>query len=108
MQEYDFGKTTSGVIFGAITGITGLFGSALGGVILDWIKPKGNAAPIDMIIAAHKVMLACSIVAAPAAVAGFLLKSRYPFLACLFIGELAAFMMIGPINSSIVWYVIRI
>lgn len=133
-KEYPFSKKTASMIFGGMTAVTGLFGSAAGGYILDLTKPKpplpakfqvalpedgdveavtfspdpaafGPGYMIEMILASCRVMWWCSIIAAPPAIAAFSMNMKYPFLAMLFVGELAAFMMIGPINSAIVWCV---
>eukprot|EP00299_Pterocystis_sp_00344_P005065 c16391_g1_i1.p1 GENE.c16391_g1_i1~~c16391_g1_i1.p1 ORF type:complete len:389 (-),score=87.39 c16391_g1_i1:9-1175(-) len=106
-KVYGFSKGKAGITFGLITGSTGLFGSAIGGYILDRTKPQagGDAKThtIEMLIAAHRLMIVCSVVTAPAAVVGFLMGNVWAFVGLLFVGELGVFMMIGPINSSIIW-----
>eukprot|EP00299_Pterocystis_sp_00344_P018497 c9233_g1_i1.p1 GENE.c9233_g1_i1~~c9233_g1_i1.p1 ORF type:complete len:508 (-),score=84.36 c9233_g1_i1:64-1560(-) len=109
VKVYDFSKGKAGIAFGIVTGCTGLFGSAIGGFLLDFIKPPPNPDPavhnVGMLIAAHKLILIGSIVTAPIAIAGFLMQNVWAFLSLLFLGELGVFMMIGPINSSVVWCV---
>eukprot|EP00301_Raphidiophrys_heterophryoidea_P027634 c9746_g1_i2.p1 GENE.c9746_g1_i2~~c9746_g1_i2.p1 ORF type:complete len:588 (+),score=168.10 c9746_g1_i2:99-1862(+) len=57
-------------------------------------------------LAAHKLMVACACIAAPACMGAFVFpRNLAAFLPLLFVGELMGFMLIGPINSATVWCV---
>lgn len=81
--------------FGAITVVTGLAGTALGGVLADrW--PGADRAQAYLRLCAWT-----SIVAAPIALIALLMPSAGGFLVALAVCELAVFTSVPPVNAAI-------
>jgi MFS transporter, Spinster family, sphingosine-1-phosphate transporter len=81
--------------FGSITVITGLLGTALGGVIASRVPGADRAA------ASLKVCAWSSAAAAPLALAALLMPSSNGFFLALGAAELAIFASVSPINAAV-------
>jgi MFS transporter, Spinster family, sphingosine-1-phosphate transporter len=81
--------------FGAITVVTGLLGTALGGTLADRLA-KEDRARVNLRICAWS-----SLLAAPAALVALLRPTPTGFLIALGVCELAVFMSIAPTNSAV-------
>lgn len=81
--------------FGAITVVTGLVGTAIGGVLAD--RWKGD----DRAQVYLRVCGVTSLVAAPLALIALLMPSATGFLIALAACEIAVFMSVSPVNAAI-------
>jgi MFS transporter, Spinster family, sphingosine-1-phosphate transporter len=81
--------------FGAITVVTGLVGTAIGGVLADRWSGEDRA---------QGYLAVCgwtSLAAAPLALVAFFMPSKVGFLIALGACELAVFMSVSPVNAAI-------
>ncbi len=81
--------------FGAITAVTGLVGTALGGYIVGRVPGEDRAA------ASLKVCAWSSALAAPLALAAFFMGSATTFFVVLGAAELAIFASVSPTNAAV-------
>jgi predicted MFS family arabinose efflux permease len=98
---YDMQQDRANLIFGGITALTGLVGTASGGYLLERIKSGEAATPVEA-TALSTVMMVVSL---PLCFCAFLVDSKWAFFAFLFVAELAIFAKEGPINSAMLWSV---
>lgn len=102
-----FSEGTAGAVFGSITAVMGIVGTAFGGWLLDHLRAHS---PHNM---AHSLTLAVysvfviSVIAMPAAVLAFAMQpvGRGMTLTLLAVSEFAIFACLSPINSAIMWSV---
>jgi len=103
-EVYGLSETKAGTIFGALACSSGLLGSVAGGWMLDALK--GNAVRYNKLtLAGLKLVLPLSLVAFLFAMWAMIYKNFWSFVVCVFIGELAIFATVGPINNCVLWSV---
>lgn len=85
---------TGNKIFGAVTVVTGLAGTAIGGVIADRV-------PGDRVRASLRVCAWSSAIAAPLALAAIAMPTPTGFIIGLALAELAIFASVSPTNAAI-------
>jgi MFS transporter, Spinster family, sphingosine-1-phosphate transporter len=90
---FDLGTAT--LAFGGITVVTGLVGTAAGGVIADRIPGA------DRTRASLRVCAYSSLIAAPIALVALLLPSATGFLIALGACQLAIFVSVSPTNAAV-------
>ncbi|KAL9653263.1 hypothetical protein ABK040_010970 [Willaertia magna] len=89
--------TTGSLGFSAVSVVTGLIGSMLGGVILDLIGGSKG------MIGCARALLLCSIyvlISMPFGYLAFLFRTPVPFFIFLFLAELAVFCITSPVNVA--------
>lgn len=98
---YEMQQGTANLIFGGITALTGLVGTAAGGWLLERVKAGDSATPVE----AAGLSTVMMVVSLPLCFCAFLVDSKEAFFGFLFLAELAIFAKEGPINSAMLWSV---
>ncbi len=93
----NFGLTVgrAGLLFGAVTVLSGLAGSLLGGWLSDRLRKTDRTA--DLLVSGWGLLLGM-----PFAAAAIAAPSLEASTACLFLAEMLLFLNMGPLNAAIV------
>jgi MFS family permease len=94
-RRLDMDLAQADFAFGAVTVVTGLAGTAIGGYVAD--KQPG----VDRARAAVRLCAWSSLVAAPVALAALLMPSQGTFIAALAVVELVIFTTVAPTNTAV-------
>eukprot|EP00466_Bigelowiella_natans_P008879 jgi/Bigna1/77555/fgenesh1_pg.48_\ len=103
-------ESTATLSFGSLTVLTGVFGTATGGILLDYLRRKamkpGTPRKLETKIAAEKatmLLAICSVLSLPCVVIGIGINHPAGFFPMVGLGEFLIFMCLTPINSTVVW-----
>lgn len=93
----NFGLTVgrAGLLFGAVTVLSGLAGSLLGGWLSDRLRRSDKTA--DLVVSGWGLLLGM-----PLAAAAISAPSLNASIVCLFFAEMMLFLNMGPLNAAIV------
>lgn len=94
-RYYGFSVSKAGMVFGAMTVVSGAIGTLIGGWFGDWLHKKTEKA--YFIVTASSLFLAT-----PFAVAGLMCQNTNLSLALLFVCEILIFINTGPLNAAVV------
>lgn len=99
-------KTTAGLVLGGITALSGLFGTAAGGIWLDKCcqsieKIAGTVSPGDRAGQAARITWLCAAMAFPFCVGASLVSNEVGFFAVLGTAEFFLFMTTSPCNIGV-------
>ncbi|GAB5359482.1 hypothetical protein AAMO2058_000547700 [Amorphochlora amoebiformis] len=96
--------------FGGLTVATGVFGTATGGWLLDWLRSRAvtpeMSEDIRVMVGAERATMMitfCAALSLPCCVLGIGLNSTAMFFLCVGLGQSLIFMCLTPINSCVVW-----
>ncbi len=94
-RSWDLSVGKAGTLFGAVTVVSGLIGSLLGGWLSDKLRRKDRSA--DLLVSGWGLLLGM-----PFAAAALLAPSLNLSIAALFLAEMLLFLNMGPLNAAIV------
>eukprot|EP01006_Ploeotia_vitrea_P047213 TRINITY_DN67105_c1_g16_i1.p1 TRINITY_DN67105_c1_g16~~TRINITY_DN67105_c1_g16_i1.p1 ORF type:complete len:548 (-),score=243.37 TRINITY_DN67105_c1_g16_i1:267-1910(-) len=104
-KQLHFSETQAGSVFGGVSVVAGLVGTAAGGAVLDKMRGRFvNNQPRSLEVAI-KLCYYLTIAAMPVVLLAFVFPSdmRALIMFLILIGETLLFMTISPINSAILW-----
>ena len=101
--SWGYAETEADTVFGGIVAVTGLVGTALGGIMLDRCSGKANG-PQRLVPALGTVLLEVVIGTAICFGAGYC-ETAEAFFVCLAFGVLFMFMTTAGVNVALMWSV---
>ena len=102
---YNYSVTDANYVFGGFTVGSGIIGSLSGGILLDFLKNKyGNTSnKMIKIRLGNMLILSCLVIGYVCCSIIFLIKDVTLFFCLFAIAELCLFVLVGPINSILLW-----
>lgn len=100
IETYNYTSSDASYVFGGITVLGGVFGSILGGLLLDKLKNRYNISKIKLgnyIILGNLLLgyICCNLI--------FRINNIIVFFVLFSIAEFCLFALVGPINSILLW-----
>eukprot|EP00927_Polykrikos_kofoidii_P062964 TRINITY_DN57777_c0_g1_i1.p1 TRINITY_DN57777_c0_g1~~TRINITY_DN57777_c0_g1_i1.p1 ORF type:complete len:510 (+),score=39.42 TRINITY_DN57777_c0_g1_i1:53-1531(+) len=104
-EELHFDRTNSGLLLSSVTALSGIFGTAAGGVLVDKYcarigLQRGRALAVDRVLAASRIAFGCAVVGLPLALVAAASDSAVTFICVLGLVEFVIFMSTAPVNIA--------
>ena len=102
-SSWGIAETEADTVFGGIVAVTGLIGTALGGIVLD--RCSGKAEGAERLVPALGTVLIEVVIGTAICVGAGYCETANAFFICLALGVLVMFMTTAGVNVALMWSV---